>query len=92
MDALLLLHLLQELFEPFVHVGIHVCKVGICTNIKSIILTFCTVFVQFLYSCGKKQQYKKTFAQQSVQSCTKLRTFLGTRRISCKKILLIKCI
>lgn len=54
MDALLLLHLLQELFEPFVHVGIHVCKVGICTNIKSIILTFCTVFVQFLYSCGKK--------------------------------------
>lgn len=92
MDALLLLHLLQELFEPFVHVGIHVCKVGICTNIKSIILTFCTVFVLFLYSCGKKKQYKKTFAQQSVQSCTKLRTFLGTRRISCKKILLIKCI
>lgn len=46
MDALLLLHLLQELFEPFVHVGIHVCKVGISTNIKSIILTFCTVFIQ----------------------------------------------
>lgn len=58
MDALLLLCMLQELFEPFVHVGIHVCKVGICTNIKSIILTFCTVFVLFVYSCGKNNTKK----------------------------------